>query len=74
MTNAMCRAIAIIQLKPDICSKRPAIVRHCASSAYKTTPEGRGVAEAIQAMLQRVGIELDIHTNEWETSAAIARG
>jgi peptide/nickel transport system substrate-binding protein len=34
---------------------------------YKTTPEGRQLAEAIQAMLQRVGIKLDIHTNEWTT-------
>jgi peptide/nickel transport system substrate-binding protein len=34
---------------------------------YKTTPEGRRLAEAIQAMLQRVGIKLDIHTNEWAT-------
>ncbi len=34
---------------------------------YKTTPEGRRLAEAIQAMLQRVGITLNIHTNEWAT-------
>ena len=34
---------------------------------YKTTPEGRRLAEAIQAMLRRVGIKLDIHTNEWAT-------
>lgn len=34
---------------------------------YKTTPEGRRLAEAIQAMLQRAGIKLVIHTNEWAT-------
>jgi peptide/nickel transport system substrate-binding protein len=34
---------------------------------YKTTPEGRRLAEAIQAMLKRVGITIDIHTNEWAT-------
>jgi peptide/nickel transport system substrate-binding protein len=34
---------------------------------YHTTPEGRRLAEAIQAMLRRVGITLDIHTNEWAT-------
>jgi peptide/nickel transport system substrate-binding protein len=34
---------------------------------YNTTPEGRRLAEAIQAMLKRVGIRLDIHTNEWAT-------
>jgi len=34
---------------------------------YKTTPEGRRLAEAIQAMLLRAGIKLDVHTNEWVT-------
>jgi peptide/nickel transport system substrate-binding protein len=34
---------------------------------YNTTPEGRRLAEAIQAMLHRVGIKLRIHTNEWAT-------
>jgi peptide/nickel transport system substrate-binding protein len=34
---------------------------------YKTTPEGRRLAEAIQAMLKRIGITVDIHTNEWAT-------
>jgi peptide/nickel transport system substrate-binding protein len=34
---------------------------------YKTTPEGRRLAEAIQAMLKRVGIAVDIQTNEWAT-------
>ena len=34
---------------------------------YKTTPEGRRLAEAIQAMLRRVGITLDIRTNEFAT-------
>jgi peptide/nickel transport system substrate-binding protein len=34
---------------------------------YKTTPEGGRLAEVIQAMLKRVGITLDIHTNEWAT-------
>ena len=67
--NAMCRAIAIIRLKPGICSKRQAMVQTLRgwTSCTKTTPEGRRLAEAIQAMLQRVGIKLDIHTNEWAT-------
>jgi ABC-type transport system substrate-binding protein len=34
---------------------------------YKTTPEGRRLAEALQAMLQQVGITIDIHTKEWAT-------
>jgi peptide/nickel transport system substrate-binding protein len=34
---------------------------------YATTPEGRRLAEAIQAMLQRVGIAIDIRTTEWAT-------
>jgi len=34
---------------------------------YKTTPEGRRLAEAFQAMLKRVGIELEIRSNEWAT-------
>jgi peptide/nickel transport system substrate-binding protein len=34
---------------------------------YKTTPEGRRLAEVIQAMLKRVGVILEIHTNEWAT-------
>jgi peptide/nickel transport system substrate-binding protein len=34
---------------------------------YKTTPEGRRLAEVIQAMLKQVGITLEIHTNEWAT-------
>jgi peptide/nickel transport system substrate-binding protein len=34
---------------------------------YMTTPEGRRLAEALQAMLLRVGVALDIHTNEWAT-------
>lgn len=34
---------------------------------YKTTPEGGRLAEVIQAMLKRIGITLDIHTNEWAT-------
>jgi peptide/nickel transport system substrate-binding protein len=34
---------------------------------YNTTPEGRRLAEALQAMLARVGVILDIHTNEWAT-------
>jgi len=34
---------------------------------YMTTPEGRRLAEVLQAMLLRVGIVLDIHTNEWAT-------
>jgi peptide/nickel transport system substrate-binding protein len=34
---------------------------------YKTTPEGRRLAEVIQAMLKRIGVTLEIHTNEWAT-------
>ena len=34
---------------------------------YMTTPEGLRLAEVLQAMLRRVGIEIDIHTNEWAT-------
>jgi peptide/nickel transport system substrate-binding protein len=34
---------------------------------YMTTPEGRRLAEVLQAMLLRVGVVLDIHTNEWAT-------
>jgi peptide/nickel transport system substrate-binding protein len=34
---------------------------------YATTPEGWRLAEALQDMLQRVGIVLDIRTTEWAT-------
>jgi peptide/nickel transport system substrate-binding protein len=34
---------------------------------YQTTPEGRRLAEAIQAMLKRAGIRIEIHTNDWAT-------
>ena len=34
---------------------------------YMTTPEGRRLAEVLQAMLHPVGIEIEIHTNEWAT-------
>ncbi len=34
---------------------------------YKTTPEGRRMAEVLQAMLKQIGITLEIHTNEWAT-------
>jgi len=34
---------------------------------YKTTPEGRRLAEAFQAMFKRVGIGLEIWSNEWAT-------
>ncbi len=34
---------------------------------YKTTPEGRRLGEALQSMLARVGITLDIRTNEFAT-------
>ena len=34
---------------------------------YKTTPEGVRLGEAIQAMLKRVGISLDIRVNEFAT-------
>jgi len=42
---------------------------------YNTTPEGRRLAEAIQAMLLKVGIRLEIRTNEWATFYAdLVRG
>jgi peptide/nickel transport system substrate-binding protein len=34
---------------------------------YKTTPEGSRVAEAVQAMLRKVGIKVDIRSNELAT-------
>jgi peptide/nickel transport system substrate-binding protein len=34
---------------------------------YKTTPEGRRLAEALQAMLKAVGIRLVVRSNEWAT-------
>jgi peptide/nickel transport system substrate-binding protein len=34
---------------------------------YKTTPEKRQLGEVIQAMLARVGIRVEIRTNEWTT-------
>ena len=34
---------------------------------YKTTPEGGRLAEVIQAMLARVGIRIEIRSNEWAT-------
>lgn len=34
---------------------------------YKTTPENGKLAEVIQAMLQRVGIRVEIRSNEWAT-------
>ncbi len=34
---------------------------------YKTTPEGGRLAEVIQAMLRRVGIRVEIRSNEWAT-------
>jgi peptide/nickel transport system substrate-binding protein len=34
---------------------------------YKTTPEGGRLAETIQAMLRRVGIAIEIRSNEWAT-------
>jgi peptide/nickel transport system substrate-binding protein len=34
---------------------------------YKTTPEGRRLGEAIHAMLRRIGITLDIRSNEFAT-------
>ncbi len=34
---------------------------------YKTTPEGRRLAEVIQAMLLRVGVAIEIRTNEFAT-------
>ncbi len=40
---------------------------------YKTTPEGRRLGEAIQAMLRRIGITMDIRTNEFATFYADIR-
>lgn len=37
------------------------------SFVYKTTPEGRRLGEIFQAMLARVGIRLEVRTNEWAT-------
>jgi peptide/nickel transport system substrate-binding protein len=37
------------------------------SFVYKTTPEKRQLGEVLQAMLARVGIRLEIRTNEWTT-------
>jgi peptide/nickel transport system substrate-binding protein len=37
------------------------------SFEYKTTPEGARLAEALQAMLRRVGITLKVRTLEWAT-------
>lgn len=34
---------------------------------YKTTPQGRRLAEVLQAMLKKVGIRLEVRTNEWAT-------
>jgi peptide/nickel transport system substrate-binding protein len=34
---------------------------------YKTTPEGRRLGEAMQAMLKRIGVTIDIRTNEFAT-------
>lgn len=34
---------------------------------YKTTPEGRRLGETVQAMLKRIGVTLDIRTNEFAT-------
>ena len=45
------------------------------SFVYKTTPEGRRLAEALQAMLRRAGIRLEIRTSEWATFYAdLTRG
>lgn len=35
--------------------------------SYKTTAEGRRLAEALQAMLGRVGVGLEIRSSEWAT-------
>ncbi len=37
------------------------------SLVYKTTPDRRQLGEVLQAMLARVGIRLEIRTNEWAT-------
>jgi peptide/nickel transport system substrate-binding protein len=45
------------------------------SFVYKTTPDRRQLGEVLQAMLARVGIRLEIRTNEWATFYAdIQRG
>lgn len=41
--------------------------QHPLRLVYKTTPEGRRLAETLQAMLRPLGVILDIHTNEWAT-------
>lgn len=37
------------------------------SFVYKTTPQQRQLGEVLQAMLARVGIRIEIRTNEWAT-------
>lgn len=45
------------------------------SFVYKTTPEQQRMGEMLQAMLRRVGITLNIRSNEWGTFYSdIARG
>jgi peptide/nickel transport system substrate-binding protein len=45
------------------------------SLVFKTTPDRRQLGEVLQAMLARVGIPLEIRTNEWATFYAdIQRG
>jgi peptide/nickel transport system substrate-binding protein len=34
---------------------------------FKTTPQGARLAQAIQAMLKQVGVEVEIRSNEWST-------
>jgi peptide/nickel transport system substrate-binding protein len=41
--------------------------QHPLRLVYKTTPEGRRLAETLQGMLRPFGVLLDIHTNEWAT-------
>jgi peptide/nickel transport system substrate-binding protein len=41
--------------------------RRTLSLVYKCTPEGARMAEILQAMLRRVGIEVRIRSNEWAT-------
>jgi peptide/nickel transport system substrate-binding protein len=55
------RARTLIEAAGYSAGKRPLRL------TYMTTPEGRRLAEVLQAMLRRVGIAIDIHTNEWAT-------
>ncbi|MGH8011013.1 MAG: ABC transporter substrate-binding protein, partial [Candidatus Binataceae bacterium] len=42
-------------------------VAHPLTLVYKTTPEGRSLAQVLQEELSEVGIDVQIRTNEWAT-------